>query len=164
MSFDEIYTHNYRTVYLLAVRMVRDEEASKDIAQDVFVKLYNFLAGGNQILNAEGWLRRITFNQSINHIRDSKRNLHCNNYPHDLSERGVDAVIIEEEERIAIRRAVGRMRIKERVLLNLYSAGMSYKEISEASGIPFNSVGTTLSRTLKKLKLLYNEREKTVSC
>jgi RNA polymerase sigma-70 factor, ECF subfamily len=163
MSFDEIYTHNYRKVYLLAYRMVRDDDASKDIAQDVFIKLYNFLAGGNQILNAEGWLRRITFNQSINHIRDCKRNVHCNNFPHDLIEIGVDAVIIEEEERNAIRRAVGRMRIKERVLLNLYSVGMSYREISEASGIPFNSVGSTLSRTLKKLKKLYYEREKSVS-
>jgi RNA polymerase sigma factor (sigma-70 family) len=76
MSFDEIYTHNYRSVYLLAYRMVRDEDASKDIAQEVFIKLHNFLAGGNKILNAEGWLRRITFNHSINHIRDRKRDMH----------------------------------------------------------------------------------------
>jgi RNA polymerase sigma factor (sigma-70 family) len=81
-----------------------------------------------------------------------------------LCERSVDSIIIEEEEKTAIRRAVARMRIKEQVLLNLYASGMSYREISEASGMPFTSVGSTLSRTLKKLKKLYDEREKKVSC
>lgn len=163
MSFNEIYTQNYRSVFLLAYRMVRDEDASKDIAQEVFIKLHNFLAGGNKILNAEGWLRRITFNHTINHIRDRKRDMLLNNYPHDLCERSVDSIIIEEEEKTAIRRAVARMRIKEQVLLNLYASGMSYREISEASGMAFTSVGSTLSRTLKKLKKLYDEREKKVS-
>jgi RNA polymerase sigma-70 factor, ECF subfamily len=164
MSFSEIYANNYRSVYLLAYRIVRDEDASKDIAQDVFIKLHNFLTAGNKILNAEGWLRRITFNHSINHIRDKKKKTLCPDYPHDLCEQSVDVIIIEEEEKVAIRRAVERLKIREQVLLNLYASGMSYREIAEASGMAFTSVGSTLSRTLKKLKILYNESEKKVSC
>ena len=164
MSFDDIYAQNYRSVYLLAYRIVRDEDVSKDIAQEVFIELHNFLSGGNQILNTEGWLRRITFNHSINHIRDRKRIVQCNNYPHELCERSVDSIIIEEEEKVAIRSAVMRLKTREQVLLNLYASGMSYREISEASGMPFTSVGSNLSRTLKKLKKLYDERENKVSC
>lgn len=48
MSFDDIYAQNYRSVYLLAYRIVRDEDVSKDIAQEVFIKLHNFLSGGNK--------------------------------------------------------------------------------------------------------------------
>jgi RNA polymerase sigma factor (sigma-70 family) len=44
------------------------------------------------------------------------------------------------------------LSIRDRELAVLYSEGLSYKEISEVTGIAFSSVGKTLSRTLKKLE------------
>jgi len=52
-----------------------------------------------------------------------------------------------------------QMKEKERIILILYSEGLSYKEIAEASGIPLSSVGTTLVRALFKLKKLYHETQ-----
>jgi len=41
----------------------------------------------------------------------------------------------------------------------LYSEGLSYREISDATGIKSSSIGKTLSRTLEKLeKELINQK------
>jgi RNA polymerase sigma-70 factor (ECF subfamily) len=48
--------------------------------------------------------------------------------------------------------AISKLNRDERGLVVLYSEGLSYKEIAEATGIKFTSVGKTLSRTLKKIE------------
>ena len=55
-------------------------------------------------------------------------------------------------EKEIIRQALLKLKPKEKALAILYSEGMSYKEISEISGIKFSSVGKMLSRTIKKLE------------
>ncbi len=40
---------------------------------------------------------------------------------------------------------------KYQMLMLLYQDGLSYKEMSEATGIPFNSVGKTLWRSIDKV-------------
>jgi RNA polymerase sigma-70 factor (ECF subfamily) len=157
MSFDDIYSQNYQTVYVLARKILKDEEASKDIAQDVFVKLHAKITSGEEIFNIEGWLGRVTYNHSLNYLRNSKRELNTNNYPIDFTENGAEEKIIEEEDASAIRKAVFHMKTKEQVLINLYCAGLSYRQISETTGIPNTSVGKTLARTLEKLRRIYHE-------
>ena len=60
----------------------------------------------------------------------------------------------EDEQKSVIRQALARLEEHERMIIILYSEGLSYKEIAEISGVKFTSVGKTLSRTLDKLKPL----------
>jgi DNA-directed RNA polymerase specialized sigma24 family protein len=68
--------------------------------------------------------------------------------------------MIQDEERRQLRHCLGLLSEKEQVLVSLYSEGMSYKEMTEISGLCFTSVGTTLSRALAKLKKLYYHENK----
>jgi len=49
--------------------------------------------------------------------------------------------------------AFSKLKPEEKLLATVYSEGLSYKEISEVTGIKFSSVGKTLSRTLKKMEI-----------
>lgn len=159
MHFEEIYRQNYQLVFRLANKIVRDKEVSKDISQEIFIKLYRVLDRGMSILNVQGWLCRITVNHCYNHVRDSNRR-----QPLKISKEAEDREItdideIEHEKIQRIQRMMLRLRENEQLVLVLYGEGMSYREIAEASGIPFNSVGKTLTRALSKLKKLCHDDE-----
>lgn len=159
MPFNEMYKQNYHLVYQLANKMVNDEEISKDITQEVFIKLYKAIHDGQKFLNIQSWLYRVTANSCYNHHRIIRKNgksvgniqVHTENEP--------ETSIIEQEVAQQIRNLMLRLKEKEQLILTLYSEGMSYKEIAEASGIPFNSVGTTLTRALSKLKKLCHDNQ-----
>ncbi len=160
MNFDAVYNQNYRLVYILACKIVKDDEVSKDIAQEVFLKLHHFLANGKQVLNLEGWLKRTTYNHCLNYLRDSRKWQHSKLCENTETEPGSDLNMIQDEERRQLRHCLGLLSEKEQVLVSLYSEGMSYKEMTEISGLCFTSVGTTLSRALAKLKKLYYHENK----
>jgi RNA polymerase sigma-70 factor (ECF subfamily) len=152
MVFNEIYTQNYRSVFILAFKILKDDEASKDIAQEVFLSLHQILKNGKLIQNPQGWLNRATWNRCLNYLRDSRKRNACESSEINQAEDGIDSKIIEAEEVQMIKQQLGLLREKEQIIINLYCEGMSYKEIAEISGLPFNSVGNTLARSLTKLK------------
>ncbi len=63
-----------------------------------------------------------------------------------------NALLEVAETKTAIYEALDKLKHNEKILAILYSEGFSYKEMAEISGIKMSSIGTTLSRTLKKLK------------
>ena len=156
MHFDEIYKHNYQLVFRLANKIVRDEEMSKDISQEIFIKLYHVLGGGMPILNVQGWLYRITVNHCYNHVRDSKKRQSVE-IRKAAEVKASEVNLIEQEKALRIQTMMLRLKEKEQLILTLYGEGMSYWEMAEASGMPFSSVGKTLTRALLKLKKLCHE-------
>ncbi|MDY0077085.1 MAG: sigma-70 family RNA polymerase sigma factor [Bacteroidales bacterium] len=155
MYFDKLYTQNYRLVYILACKIVKDSELSKDIAQEVFLKLHRFLSDGKQLLNIEAWLSRTTYNYCLNYLRDSKKRQHSKLSENEYAENQSDISMIQEEESRQLRHCLSQLNEKEQIIVSLYSEGITYKEIAEISGLRFSSVGTTLARSLAKLKKLY---------
>lgn len=155
MHFDKAYAKNHRMVYMLASRITKDREAAKDIAQEVFIKLYKSIDQGVEIVNPEGWLTRTTCNSCLNYIRDTRKSHHDNVDEVQLSEPGIDTEIISSEETEKLQALLSTLKESEQILITLYSEGLSYKEISRISGIRFSSVGSTIARLLKKLKTLY---------
>lgn len=157
MPFNQMYKQNYLIVCQLANRIVRDDVISKDISQDVFIKLHKALSEGKQILNVQSWLYRVTVNHCFNHLRSIRKNDRTFDNIQIAAESEPEGQIIELEEAKRIRDLMLRLKKKEQLILALYSEGMSYKEMADASGIPINSVGNTLLRALTKLKKLCHE-------
>jgi RNA polymerase sigma factor (sigma-70 family) len=160
MVFNEIYTQNYRSVYILAFKIIKDDEASKDIAQEVFLSLHQILKNGKLVHNLQGWLIRATWNRCLNYLRDYRQRSTCETSEINLAEDSIDSRIIEAEEVQRIKQQLGLLREKEQIIINLYCEGMSYKEIAEISGLPYNSVGNKLARSLIKLKRLCHVEKK----
>ena len=149
--FDKIYKENYNLMYRVAIRMVNDNDVVSDIVQDVFIYLFEKLKKGNEILYPKSWLYRATSNKCVDFLIKQKRfqNLNLDHINNRITEDRQQ----ELQERNAIMaKALTKLKPQETALAVLYSEGLSYKEISEITGIRFSSIGKMLSRTLKKLE------------
>ncbi len=146
-NFENIYQDNYPKMFGVALKMTDDRDAVCDIIQDVFISFYQKLENGNEIKQAKSWLMRATINKCIDHSKRAKKYTKIeaiDPIPTQESE-------LDKQESLLIKTALSKLKSNERTLALLYSEGLSYKEISEITGIKLSSVGKTLSRTLKKL-------------
>lgn len=148
-SFETTYKENYQKMFCIAQNMIYDSDAACDIIQDIFLYYHKISQNGNTVNNPKSWLMRATINKCIDHSKYQKKHLRIDSIePISIIE---DATGKYPEKEI-IRQALSRLNPKEKTLAILYNEGMSYKEISEISGIRFSSVGKMLSRTIKKLE------------
>jgi RNA polymerase sigma-70 factor (ECF subfamily) len=129
--------------------MINDRDAVCDIIQDIFIYYYKISQNGNTINKPKSWLIRATINKCIDYSKYQIKRLKIESFE--------TVPVIEDsaetnQEKEIIKQALSKLNPKEKTLAILYSEGMSYKEISEVSGIKFSSVGKMLSRTIKKLE------------
>lgn len=127
--------------------MLNEQELALDIAQEVFTDLYEYK--GKEISSIKSWLYRVTANKCVDYFKQIKKQREQIQEQTEYSE-------IPEPDKISkskiVQDAISRLKENDRILLALYSENMSYKEISEVTGIKFSSVGKTLSRALNKLE------------
>jgi len=148
--FEEIYNENYPRIFRVAQKMVGNRDNASDIVQEVFIYLFDRIKNGSEILHLNTWLYRATINKSIDCLRKQKRFQPIES----LKESIIDEELIERQETTAIvNKAISKLKPHEKIIVVLYSEGLSYKEIAEASGVKFSSIGKTLSRALEKLEI-----------
>ena len=128
--------------------MVNDKDEAADIVQEVFVSLYQKMERKKKIEYPKSWLYRAVINKCIDSMQANRKFLrieqsNANEKPEEVNN--------DKEQREVISEALNKLLPNERALAVLYSEGLSYKEISDVTGIKFTSVGKTLSRTLEKL-------------
>lgn len=145
-------------MYHVAVKMVGDRDVASDIVQEVFIYLFDKLNNRNPVLYINSWLYKATINKCIDNHRKQKRFQPLETANYVRTEEEQEGTLISGE---AIILALSRLKPQEKALAILYSEGLSYKEIADATDIKLSSIGKMLSRTLEKLekelKPYYNE-------
>jgi RNA polymerase sigma-70 factor, ECF subfamily len=131
------------------MKMVGNQDAAGDIVHDVFVQYYEREAEGHLILYPSSWLYRVAINKCIDYLKRAAKFQTIRSSDHEMADEPDDR---NEQRIIMVRAALSALNAHERALMVLYSEGLSYKEIAEAAGMRFSSVGKTLSRTLGKLE------------
>ena len=168
-EFEEIYETYASRVLNLAYRLTGDEEAARDLTQDIFIKVYEHLDSFEQRSDIFTWIYRIAANHVTNHLKKEKRRrllgLLDRRIPDVLAETGGEPAFdapspepsaqkkLEESERArVVWDAVRALPAEYRVPLVLYHYdGMSYKEIAETLGLSLSAVETRIHRAKKKL-------------
>ena len=148
-SFNKIYQDNYHSMIRVATRILNDEDAVSDIVQEVFVHLYETLKSKIVIQHPKSWLYRITYNKCIDHLRRVKK---FQKIEMAHTQTVTDNQLEEKETKSILQHSLSKLNPKERLLMVLYSEGLSYKEMASVTGIKFSSIGKTISRTLKKIE------------
>lgn len=155
-QFNDIYQQHYATVFRLASKFTLGSHETDDIVQDVFVKLYLQMEAGVVVLYPKTWLYKVATNACLNALSRNKETHSIENIGHleaSVSD-SVDLKIENDEQQRMMQKALLALKENERTIVILYSEGLSYKEIAEASGVRFSSIGKSLSRSLEKLKPL----------
>lgn len=156
-TFAEVANEYGPRVYEMAYRLTGDEEAARDLAQDVFVRVYRNLDKYEPGAFG-GWLYRITKNLFLDGVR-RRRRFRFDPLPDEDWRQPVDDAPGPDER---VERGLLRGDI-ERALLHLPPTfrtavvlcdvqGLSYEEIGEATGWPLGTVRSRIHRGRKLLR------------
>jgi RNA polymerase sigma-70 factor (ECF subfamily) len=142
-----------KLVFSVAMRYAKDVPEAQDIMQDSFVNLYRDLYQYEPTGALGGWVRRVTVNTALMHLR-KKRMLFSDVEIHTLAEhrQGQDDILsnIGAKE---IMKMVQELPDGYRVVFNLYVVeGFTHKEIGEQLKISENTSKSQLSRAKKMLR------------
>lgn len=156
LAWEALVRAHQSSVYAVTRHYLRDAEEARDVAQDIFVRLYERLdsfAGGDTF---KAWLLRMARNACIDRLRRLKARPPATDVPvenvtlasDDDPERNAEG---EARDRL-LRRAVAELSEKNReVLLLKEIQGLKLEEVANLLGLPLGTVKSRSSRARLEL-------------
>ncbi len=167
-GFEELVRRYQRPITAYVYRMLSDYDASLDVTQEVFIKVYNSLSKYSSEYKFSTWLYRIAHNAAIDYMRRNSVNqqsLETENadgtYQLQIeSPRPTPEQEREQTEwRNEIESVVKCLPVAYRDLIVLrHSRDMSYDEIAEITGLPLGTVKNRLFRAREMMREMFVER------
>ncbi|ASS76980.1 hypothetical protein CIG75_20135 [Tumebacillus algifaecis] len=157
--FQDVFTNYYAQVVRQITRITRDQATAEDLAQDVFLKLYD--QDLREIENLGGWLTQAGIYAAYNHLRSERRRASRDGQqelPGGTLEPSTEERWLKQEEIEAVREALTALGERDRVLLLMKYSGYNYQELAQATSIDSGSVGTLLARARRKFRDLYQRK------
>tara|TARA_Y100000739_G_scaffold42623_1_gene32250 strand:- start:1162 stop:1746 length:585 start_codon:yes stop_codon:yes gene_type:complete len=152
-SLEVLFKRHKQRIYSFIYSKVYDRDLSEDIFQDTFIKVIKTLKLGNY--NEEGkfisWVTRIAHNLVIDHFRKNKRIPKFEN-SHDFdifsvlknSDIDIENQMIKNQIHSEVKKLINFLpNDQKEVLVYRYYNDLSFKEISEKTGV---SINTSLGR------------------
>ena len=153
-----------RPVYNFIARLVRDQSAAEDLAQETFLKLFRALGRYDPRLPFSSWLFRIAHNTAVDHLRQ-RRLLLADPPPQDdpgdqdpvarlpdLRSLSPEDAARRAELSEALDAAVDALRPEYRAVVVLrHQEDLDYDEIAQVLGLPLGTVKTYLHRARREL-------------
>ena len=149
----EIYRSTYRALVRFLYRKVWDAEHAEDLAQEAFAR-----ALVHRPENARGWLFIVAANLARDEARRAareRRHLTLLKSEPPPSTPGPDEAFEARAETARVRAALEQLTPRDREVLLLWDAGLSYDEIASQTGLGRGAVGTTLARARRRLVEAY---------
>lgn len=162
-----ILVENYKKMVITTcMGFTNNYHDAEDIAQDVFVELFESLPGFRNEAKLSTWLYRIAVNKSLNFLRRKKRETFLHTIVGDKkkshAEQALDNLAGTEqinvnaelkEQHKLLREAMGKLPENQRIalILSIYHE-LSYKEIAEVMETSVSSVESLLFRSKNNLR------------
>ena len=165
-AFKILIERHQKLVSHVVFRMVDNISDREDICQEVFIKVYQNLAGFHFESKLSTWVAQIAYNACINHLEKKRLplldDLHqeknaLEQYPGHAATPDYYA----ERQDIAtrVRSEIDKLPVHFRAVVTMYHLDeMSYEEIAEATGMPLGTVKSYLFRGRKLLKDRLSEK------
>lgn len=162
-EFEKLYFENYAYLCRSMYRFVRDEEITKDIVQDVFLKYWQKIHALRITESPKAYLQRGCINQALNYLKEKERREDREqSYAHETSTLADNAnrpdhAYLTHETSATIDRTINQLpqACRNAFLLSRYEL-KSYKEIATLLNISVNTVEKHIGKALKKLREVIN--------
>ena len=151
-AFKGLFVKYYSQLVAFAHHLVGNESSAKDIAQDVFVKIWNRKTSLDIKENIRSYLLQATRNTAINLLKKRQR-LAYDEYPdlEDMTPNAQDHLQAGDMER-SIRKAIEALPAACRTVFLLRRVeGLSLKEIATELQISVKTVENQLTKARKSL-------------
>lgn len=138
-----------------AMSILKDLERARDVVQDTFIRLYK-----QDVEKVKGglktWLYTVCRNRALDVLRKEKRMVVVDDemFSYTASKDPSPDTLADQHERVS--QLMGYLETlsenQKEVILLKFQQGMSYQEISVATGLTTGNVGFLLHNGLKKLR------------
>lgn len=166
-AFRKIVEKYEDMVFTITLRIIRNREMADEIAQDVFLKVYQSINKFKGKSKLSTWIYKIAYNTSVNATRGLKNSYgdtDIESIPDQRLGSSPDAQfeLIAEDSKQMVKRAIMSLDESESIIVTLYYFDdLSVSEISDITGISKSNVKVKLYRSRNKLyELLKNKIEK----
>lgn len=162
-------------IYKIVCAVIEEEDAAKDITQDILLKSWEKLASLKDRTKYWQWVESITGNEIRGYMRKKKtRQKFLSNISFDdmadqltaasdimATEADLLEIMVHEEEQMMVMEGLASLDDRDSMIIKMHLvAGMSLKDIASAMEINYGTMRVTYSRALKKLKEAYLRLEK----
>lgn len=146
-------------VFTLTLRMLKNREDAEEVAQDVFIKAFKYLADFRGASKFSTWLYTIVNNTCISFLRKKKLEIHSLDTEKvfevaDSMDSGFRANLVEQKSRQSmVHNAIGLLGPDDAEIITLfYKSEQSLEEIAQILGLEVNTAKVRLHRARTKLK------------
>jgi RNA polymerase sigma-70 factor, ECF subfamily len=150
-EFELIVRNHQSMVYSIAFNFFGNPGLAEEIAQDVFLRLYEDRITPKSEQHVVSWLRRVTAHRCIDVLRHRhlQSEVNIDDLP-EIAARSREADPLLEER---LRRLVGSLPAKQRMAVILrYGEDMDVEEIGRMLDIPVRTVWTYLQRAIEFMR------------
>ena len=158
-AYGELVERHKDYVFTLVLRIVRVREDAEEVAQDVFIKAYRYLADFKGNAKFTTWIYTIANNTSISFLRKKRPETVSMDDEKvfaaaDHRDSGMKADQVEQKSRQAmVNRAIGMLSPDDARMITLFYKGeQSLEEIATVLGIETNAAKVRLHRARTRLK------------
>lgn len=167
-GFEELVRRYQRPITNYVFRMLNDYDASLDVTQEVFIKVYNSLNRYSSEYKFSTWLYRIAHNAAIDYIRrrsPNEQSIETENKDgaYQLQIESPNPTPEQERERSEWRTEIEAVvkclpAVYRELILLRHSQDLSYDEIAEITGLPLGTVKNRLFRAREMMREIFIER------
>jgi RNA polymerase sigma-70 factor, ECF subfamily len=167
-AFAEMVLQSQKKVFNIAYRMLGNLEEAKDLAQEVFISVFDSIKDLREEIRFDAWLTQITLNHCRNRWKYLKRRQYFNSdslddpieteegdLPRDVYDPSDNPETLYEKKLIQqlIQRGLQKLKEDQRELVVLRDLqGFSYEEMGELLGLPEGTIKSRLHRARMDLR------------
>jgi RNA polymerase sigma-70 factor, ECF subfamily len=167
-GFEELVRRYQRPITSYVYRMLGSYDASLDVTQEIFIKVYNSMSRYSSEYKFSTWLYKIAHNASIDYLRRNASNpqsLEAENKDgsYELQIESKRPSPEQERERSEWRAEIETVvkclpaGYRELILLR-HAQDLSYDEIAEITNLPLGTVKNRLFRAREMMREIFIER------
>lgn len=167
-GFEELVRRYQRPITAYVYRMLNNYDASLDVTQEVFIKVYKSLERYSSDYKFSTWLYRIAHNAAIDFMRKnsvSPQSLEAENADgtFQLQIESLNPTPEQERERSEWRKEIESVvkclpTVYRELILLRHAQDLSYDEIAEITNLPLGTVKNRLFRAREMMREIFNDR------
>ena len=173
-AFDVLLNRHKQSVYSYILYVVRNREMAEDIFQETFIKAIVTIKRGKYTESGKfrAWINRIAHNLIIDAFRQQKAENTFSNeeYEYDifnnamLSEDTIENTIVKNQVLRDVKKLIDFLPHSQQEVLRMrYYKNMSFKEISDTTGVSINTALGRMRYAILNMRKLAEEHQMILS-